>query len=299
MKSTENQKVPVIIVTGMSGGGRGFVLKTLEDMGYVSVDNLPLSLLGSFLKSSQDLPRPVVIGVDVRAHDFSNELFLQQIDRLSAIEDLQLDVLFCDCDDDILAQRYKETRRRHPLAHDRPVLEGIQMERRILTGIRHLATFMLDTSRLKITETRQIIMQKFRLPSEESPLFIQIMSFGFRHGIPREADQIYDVRFFQNPFYQKELRGLTGQDAPVQDFLTQDPLCETFLETVATQLNLMIPRFEEESRSYFILGFGCTGGQHRSVFCAEHMSKILGKTHNITILHRDMATSQKRSKTSL
>lgn len=280
----------VVLVTGMSGAGRSFALKTLEDMGYETVDNLPLSLLSLIVNPSTTLSHPMAIGIDVRTRDFSSERFLSQIHSLGQREDLKIDIIFCDCDDEVLAQRYTETRRRHPLADERPAIEGIRTERLILKRILDEVTFILDTTQLSIIETRQILRHRFSLELENK-LFIQVLSFAFKRGIPRESDVIYDVRFLKNAYYDPALRHQSGRDAPVADFIRQDLLTEPFLQHVKDTLTLMLPRFDGEGRSYLTLAFGCTGGQHRSVFCAETIFSWLGlQRKNIALRHRDMVT---------
>ena len=280
---------PVILVTGMSGAGRSFALKTLEDMGYETVDNLPLSLLSVIVGQQTPLDHPMAIGVDVRTRDFSTKRFLDQMDRLSRRADVNLEVVFCDCDDDVLAHRYTETRRKHPLSLERPALDGILAERHILKEILSAVTFTLDTTHLPVTETRQILKNRFALEGGEQT-FVQVMSFAFKHGIPRQADAIYDVRFLKNPFYDPELRSHSGKDADVSAFIEQDPFSGPFLDHVKATLSAMLQRFDEENRSYFTLAFGCTGGQHRSVYCARVIHQWLaeqGRTR-LNLHHRNV-----------
>jgi UPF0042 nucleotide-binding protein len=280
----------VILVTGMSGAGRSFALKTLEDIGFETVDNLPLSLLNLVVGPEAALDHPIAIGVDVRTRDFSTQRFLTQIDRLQKREDVALEVVFCDCDDDILAQRYTETRRKHPLSLERPALDGILAERQILKEVLGAVTFTLDTTRLPVTETRQILKDRFALEGA-TQTYIHVVSFGFKKGIVRQADMIFDARFLKNPFYDETLRPHSGKDADVSAFIEQDPLTAPFLEHVKATVSLMLPRFDDESRSYFTLAFGCTGGQHRSVYCARVIHQWLqeqGRTR-LGIHHRDVS----------
>ena len=282
-------KHSVILVTGMSGAGRSFTLKTLEDIGFETVDNLPLSLLSVVLGPESALDHPMAIGVDVRTRDFSTQRFLTQIERLQGREDVDLEVVFCDCDDDILAQRYTETRRKHPLSLERPALDGILAERQILKEILPAVTFTLDTTRLPVTETRQILKNRFALEGV-TQTYIQVVSFGFKKGIVRQADVIFDVRFLKNPFYEEHLRAHSGKDADVSAYLEQDPLTEPFLAQVKGILSLMLPSFDGEGRSYFTLAFGCTGGQHRSVYCARVIHKWLEAQGRVRLglNHRDV-----------
>lgn len=278
----------IILVTGMSGAGRSFTLKTLEDIGYETVDNLPLSLLRLMTAPSALADHAIAIGIDVRARDFSVSFFLDQIRHFQAYPHLELEVIFCDCDNGVLARRYTETRRPHPLADEKPILDGIRAERLLLGKIRENATFLLDTTNLSLTETRHILRNHFALP-ETKHLFIQVMSFAFRHGIPREADIVYDVRFLKNPHYEDSLKKKTGLTKNVGAFIKKDPAFESFLHHTQETLSLMIPRFDEEGRGYFTVAFGCTGGQHRSVFLAEKIFKWLKKTRKYTdVSHRDL-----------
>ena len=291
MGSTSQHRV--ILVTGMSGAGRTFALRTFEDMGYETVDNLPLSLLGLIVGPGTSLDHPIAIGVDVRTRDFSTKRFVDQIDRLKNRADVQVEVVFCDCDDDVLAQRYTETRRKHPLSQERPALDGILAERQILKEILSAVTFTLDTTHLPITETRQLLKNKFTLEGFDQT-FVQVVSFAFKHGIPRQADAIFDVRFLKNPFYDPSLRPYSGNDKEVSAFIEGDPITMPFLNHVKETLTLMLPRFDEENRSYFTLAFGCTGGQHRSVYCARVIHGWLQEQgrFRLNLHHRNVVESQ-------
>jgi UPF0042 nucleotide-binding protein len=287
----------VILVTGMSGAGRNFTLKTLEDIGYETVDNLPLSFLSLIINPDSPLLHPLAIGIDVRTRDFSTTQFLEQIKTLGQRDNVQLEIVFCDCDDDVLARRYTESRRKHPLSSERPALDGIRAERMILKPILPVVTYTLDTTYLSITETRQILRHQFSL--ERNPqTFIQIVSFGFKHGMPRESDMVLDVRFLKNPYYDEQLRPFSGEDLPVAQFIENDPLIKPFIDQIKSTLSLMLPRFDEEGRSYFTLAFGCTGGQHRSVYCAQTVYNWLKHSrHQMDLRHRDrgIASKQERS----
>ena len=275
----------------MSGAGRSFALKTLEDMGYETVDNLPLSLLKLMVTPGHTLSSPLAVGIDTRTRDFSVYSFLEHINLLQKRADLQLDIVFCDCDDEVLAQRYTETRRRHPLAGERPAVDGIRAERQLLALIRPVATFILDTTSLSVADTRHILRHRFNIQGE-GRLFIQIVSFSLRFGIPREADAVFDVRFLQNPHYDPNLKSLTGRDQPVAAFIQKDPLLAPFLKHTRGLLELMLPRFDEDARSYFTVAFGCTGGQHRSVFVAEEIYRWLMHGNRLVGLrHRELGNS--------
>lgn len=279
----------IVFITGMSGAGRTFALKTLEDMGYDAVDNLPISLISLFLHTHEKLHKPVAIGIDARAHDFATGKLMQQIQRLRAQAGCTVRIIFCDCDNTILAQRFTESRRRHPLADERPMIDGIRIERELMAPMRDEADFILDTTSLSIVECRHILREHFLLPWSRQ-LTCHVMSFAFRHGLPRDADVVLDVRFLINPHYNPALEPLTGRDQAVQAYIAEDPTFKVFMDHVASTLSLVMPRFDADGRSYVTIAFGCTGGKHRSVFCAEHLASWLKHAgRNVHIRHRDLS----------
>jgi UPF0042 nucleotide-binding protein len=285
--TTERQRV--LLVTGMSGAGKTATLKALEDIGYEAVDNLPLSLLTSLVQSpGASTGRPLAIGVDIRTRDFGVEPFLHELDALIAHPELDVRLLFLDCDDEILRRRYTETRRRHPLALDRPVSDGIAHERRLVSPLRDRADQVIDTSSLMAADLRRVLQGKFALAALPG-LAVFVVSFSYRHGLPREADLVFDVRFLDNPHYVDALRPLTGRDKAVADYITRDAGWQPFYESVTNMLKPLIPRFSQEGKSYLTIGVGCTGGRHRSVFAAEAIAEWLrNQGLRVGLAHRDV-----------
>ena len=233
-----------ILVTGMSGAGRSSALKALEDLGYEAVDNLPLSLFTGLVRSG-DLfgRRPIAIGVDIRTRDFGVEPVLEELDKLMDEEALQTDVLFLDCEDDVLVRRYTETRRRHPLGGDRPLTDVIQLERRLLTHLRDRADALIDTTDMNTGELKERLAAQFSL-DQTGGVGLFILSFSFRSGLPRDADLVFDVRFLVNPHYDAALRPLTGRDPGVGAMIAADPDFEPFFADLAAMLKRLLPRYE-------------------------------------------------------
>lgn len=285
----------LLLVTGLSGAGKTSALKALEDLGYEAVDNLPLSLLRALVFPNQrsldvdTFHRPLAIGVDIRTRDFGVDLLLREIGQLTAAEDVAVKVLFLDCEDDELGRRYIETRRRHPLAHDRPVRDGIAHERRLMGGIRDRADLVIDTTRLNRGDLKRILEGHCGLDDKPS-LSIFVTSFGFRRGLPREADLVFDVRFLKNPYYDPVLRPMTGRDSAVAEYIRADPDLEGFFGSLCRLLQPLLPRYVAEGKSYLTLAIGCTGGRHRSVFVAERLAKWLGdQGEQVHLHHRDVS----------
>jgi len=276
----------LLVVTGMSGAGRSTALKVLEDLGYEAVDNLPLSLLPNLLAAPA--PAPLAIGVDVRTRDFGVSALLAALDRLIAQHALALQIVFLDCEDDRLVRRYTETRRRHPLAGDRPVTDGIALERQRVSPLRDRADLVIDTTVLSPGDLKRLLYGHFAL-NTQSRITIFITSFSYRHGLPRDADLVVDVRFLRNPHYVAALRPLTGHDGEVGRFIEADPDFAPFFERLCQWLAPLLPRYEREGKSYLTIAFGCTGGRHRSVYLAERLSAWLredGRT--VAVGHRDL-----------
>lgn len=278
----------VVLITGMSGSGRSFALKTLEDMGYETIDNLPLSLLESVALANRFVQRPLGISVDVRTRDFSAKPFLEELEKLTSDPNTSTQLVFFDCDDDVLARRYNESRRLHPLAHERPVNDGIRLERNLIEPLREFADIVIDTSLLSTADLRGQLRRHF-LPKQARGLSIFVMSFSFRHGLPREADMVFDARLLKNPFYDEELRPFSGEDAQVANFIKKDKVFSPYIKSIKSLLSASLPRFVEEGRGYLTIAVGCTGGQHRSVFIAKVLSEWLQETKNhVKLKHRDL-----------
>jgi UPF0042 nucleotide-binding protein len=278
----------VVVVSGLSGAGKTTALKAFEDMGFEAVDNLPLLLLGGLLGSGPDgLPRPVALGIDVRTRDFDTARLQAMLDSLRAERRFDVTLVFLDADDEVLARRFTETRRRHPMASDLPVADGIALERRVLAPLRGVADLVLDTTRLPVSDLKGVLEGHFAARDDEG-LSLFVTSFGFRNGVPREADLLFDVRFLRNPHYVPDLKPLTGLDSRVAAHVAGDPDFGRFFEDLTRLLGPLLPRYEDEGKSYLTVAIGCTGGRHRSVFVAEKLAKWLADGgHRVIVRHRD------------
>jgi UPF0042 nucleotide-binding protein len=288
--TTVKPRVRLLLITGLSGAGRTLTLKALEDVGYEAIDNLPLSLISRFL---YQLTRPgggdhaIAIAMDFRQRDFSAEAFHQATEPLAMRGDIDLKLIFLDCDNEVLARRFTETRRRHPLAEDRPMKDGITRERQLLAPMKDRADLLVDTSNLTVGELRALMASQFRL-SDDPGLAVSVLSFSYRQGLPREADLVFDVRFLANPHYVDELRPLTGRDPGVGSYIAADPACETFLASLTNMLETLLPLYQREGKSYLTVAIGCTGGRHRSVYTAEELTRRLAAAgHEVQARHRD------------
>jgi UPF0042 nucleotide-binding protein len=275
----------VVVVTGMSGAGRTTCLKMLEDLGYEAVDNLPVNLLGRLVRDGADAPELLAIGVDSRTRGFAPQVVLTALAEAGGADRTCL--LYLDCDDEVLRRRFTETRRRHPLADLPGVAEALAAERTLTAPLKASADLVLDTSDLSLPDLRRLLAGRFG--AEQPGLAISVISFGFRNGLPREADLVLDVRFLRNPYYVPELRPDTGRDDPVQEFICADPALEPFITDLQRLLAPLLPRYQGEGKSYLTIAFGCTGGRHRSVYLAELVSAWLRETGwEATTVHRDL-----------
>ncbi len=283
--AASSARLPLILVTGLSGAGHSTALRALEDLGYEAVDNLPLS----FLTTPESIDRPMAIAVDSRTRGFSPQALLERIERLRADPALKVSLVFLTCSDEVLQRRYTETRRRHPLAQDRPVADGIRQERLLLDGLSAAADLVIDSSDLAIADLKRLMQGHFGLERQPG-LAIAVTSFSYRHGLPREADLVFDVRFLANPHYRPELRDLTGRDAAVGRHVEADPAFGRFFGDLTDMLIPLLPGFEREGKSYLTLAVGCTGGRHRSVFVAERLAAWLtSQGRPVSLRHRDIA----------
>lgn len=279
----------VILVTGMSGAGHSSALKALEDMGYEAVDNLPLSLLQGLTRPGADIARPLAIGIDIRTRGFSPEGLIAELERLEERRELDAKLLFLDCDDDVLFRRYTETRRRHPLTADRPVADGVRHERQLVEPVRARADLVVDTTLLTPSDLRRCLQGHFGLERQKG-MALFVVSFSYRHGVPREADLVFDVRFLENPHYVAALRPMTGREAPVAEYIARDPSFRPFFDGLRGVLEPLLPRYVHEGKSYLTIALGCTGGRHRSVFVAEQLGQWLNDLgYPVTLTHRDIA----------
>ena len=281
----------VVLVTGMSGAGRTTALKALEDMGYEAVDNLPLDLLGSLIRPAQEeltKRRPLAIGVDIRTRDFGVEQVLDELDNLVSDTGYEVRTLFLDCDDDALLRRYAETRRRHPLDSEKAVPDMIELERRLLSRLRDRADAVIDTTGKSPWDLKDMLGEYFTLESG-SGLSLFVTSFAFRQGVPRESDLVFDVRFLKNPHYDADLRPLTGEDPRVQEAVATDPDFYGFFDSLTSMLEILLPRYAQEGKSYLTIAVGCTGGRHRSVFVAQRLTEWLqARNWRVRLYHRDI-----------
>ncbi len=276
----------VVLVTGLSGAGRTAALDILEDLGYEAIDNPPLDLLETIVRSEHQ--QPVAVGVDIRTRAFSVAPFVAQMERLAGDPALAVTLLFIDCDDEVLRQRYSETRRRHPLAEGRPISDGIAAERRLVSPLRDRADLVIDTSGLRLNDLRQLLAGHLG-GDEGAAMAVFVTSFAYRQGLPRAADLVFDVRFLDNPHYDPVLRERTGRDPEVAAFVSADPGFESFMTQLTAMLGPLLPRYRREGKSYLTIALGCTGGRHRSVLVAERLANWLeSKGYPVTLVHRDL-----------
>lgn len=277
-----DHKTPVI-VTGLSGAGMSSVLKNLEDMGYEVFDNFPMALLDPLIAESHKDGMPVAIGIDSRTRGFDPDALLAATERLKGR------LLFLVCDDNVLQKRFTETRRRHPVAKDRPIAAGIKKEQEWLHPLRAGADMVVDTTDLSVHDLRHLLEKQFSTVRADR-LIVTVMSFGFRFGVPRDADIVMDVRFLSNPHWIKNLRPMTGLDADVGAYVRGDPDFGPFLKNFKTMIEPLLPRYTHEGKSYLTVAIGCTGGRHRSVYTSEQLMKWLQQLGYTTgIIHRDIA----------
>ncbi len=278
----------LVIITGLSGSGKGTVLKSFEDIGYYSVDNLPIELMSKFAeltKDSQNIRRAALV-VDIREGEALTR-FPEVYRKVQASVPTKL--VFLEADEAVLVRRFSETRRPHPLGTDRSIIKSVRQERVALEEIRRLADHIVNTSKFNVHELRQLIGEKFRSDREESKIMVYITSFGYRHGIPVDSDLVFDVRFLPNPNYIPEFKKKTGRDARVARYIRSFPQTQEFLDRISQLLIYLLPHYIREGKSYLTIAFGCTGGQHRSVMIADDIRKRLQKAgFTVKSSHRDM-----------
>lgn len=285
-----------VILTGMSGAGKSSVLKFFEDIGYFCVDNLPPSLIPKFIelcdKPATEIEK-VAIGIDIRGGKLFDDFFtyLSEIKN----ENHSFEILFLDCSDEVLLKRYKETRRRHPLAKGERIITGIVRERELLSDIRRKSDYIIDTSHILARQLKQKINDIFIENKDFDSLMINILSFGFKYGIPSDADLVFDVRFLPNPFYIEELKPLTGNDVSVHDYVMKYEESNIFLNKLLDMINFLIPNYIKEGKSQLVIAIGCTGGKHRSVTLANELYNELNNLkHSTIITHRDIDKDSKK-----
>ncbi len=268
------------------------MLKQLEDLGWDVADNIPLPLLSPFMREiGTEGGHSIAVGVDTRTHGFSAADMMAHIARLRHDGRIYLSLLYMECDEVELQKRFTETRRRHPLASDRPVADGIRLEQRTLETLKDSSDFLLDTTLLSLPDLRRILIGMFSL-QDQTPLHTTFVSFSFKKGVPREADLVFDMRFLQNPHYIEELRDKTGQDSEVSGYIAKDSAYEPFMVQLENMLDLLLPRYVVEGKSYLTIAIGCTGGKHRSVCVAEKIhDRMKGRGYFTHLVHRDMIKS--------
>jgi UPF0042 nucleotide-binding protein len=281
---------PVVLVTGLSGAGKATILRTLEDLGFETVDNPPLTIMEDLVG---DGDTPLAVGVDARTRGFDAAEVRRVVERLHAHPGIVATLVFATAEETVLLRRFSETRRRHPLAPGGPlgsrVSEGIAREAALLAPLREAADLVLDTSELPVPDLRRQIERRFR-PENALGLGIGIVSFGYPKGLPREADLVLDMRFLRNPYYDARLRPMTGRDGPVAAFVEADPAFVPFWQRMTALLDLLLPRYVAEGKKYLTVALGCTGGQHRSVLVAERLAAHLASLGwRVDVFHRELS----------
>ena len=284
----------ILLVTGLSGAGRTTVLKTLEDIGWETVDNLPLGLVERLLSTplpqgSASEDRPLAIGIDSRTRGFDARAILRRAEMLREQAGFPIELVFVDARDAVLARRFSATRRRHPLGLDRPAEDGIARERELVHPLRERADHLIDTSELSVNALQADIRGRFGDAETAQPTLV-VTSFSYQRGLPRHADLVFDMRFLNNPHWVPALRPGTGLDADVSDHVRNDPAYPAAMDGIESLLKTLLPRYAREGKSYVTVAFGCTGGRHRSVHCAEaHGERLRAAGFSPTIVHRDLA----------
>ncbi len=277
------------ILTGMSGSGKTQAIHFFEDLGYFCIDNMPpalIPMLANMLTSVKDKFRNVALVIDIRVGDMINEL-LGQVEQLR--EKYNVRLIFLDTNDNTLVSRYKETRRNHPLNDPDGLLASIQAERRMLYKLKECSDYVIDTSYMTSSQLRDRFMDIYNLTAVNSMFEIKVVSFGFKHGIPTDADLVFDVRCFPNPFYEPELKHKTGNDKEVQDYVMKFPSSQKFFEKLTDMMEFLVPLYVEEGRRSLMIAIGCTGGHHRSVTMANKLADFLGDLgYTVDTVHRDI-----------
>jgi len=277
----------VVLVTGPSGAGRTTAIHALEDLGFEAIDNMPLTLLPRLL-SGPPIGRHLALGVDVRNRDFSADTLIEVVDTISRETGFDTSLVYLDCDTTALTRRYSETRRRHPLAPDETPLDGIQRELLLLAGLRDRADILIDTTNTTPHDLRAEIGHLFGTASDQG-MAVSLQSFSYKRGMPRGLDMVLDCRFLRNPHWDKTLRNLDGRAPPVGAYIAEDPRYGDFFQRVLGLVDSLLPAYRNEGKSHFALGFGCTGGQHRSVYVTECLANALAKKGwQVSIRHREL-----------
>ncbi|MFB5660891.1 RNase adapter RapZ [Alteribacillus sp. HJP-4] len=288
-----NEEIQLVIITGMSGAGKTVAVQSFEDLGYYCVDNLPPALISTFIElieTSGGKMNKVALVIDLRGREFFDHLF-ESVDKLSSKTNLTTHILFLDARDNVLVRRYKETRRSHPLAAEEAPLEGIHDERRILEDLKGRARQIIDTSDMKPKELRERIIQYYSGYRKDA-FSVNIMSFGFKYGIPIDADLVFDVRFLPNPHYIEHLQPKTGLEEDVSSYVLKWTETKEFIAKLHDLLTFMLPQYKREGKSQLIIAIGCTGGKHRSVTLTEYLAEKYIGEYSVSTSHRDIKKSK-------
>ncbi|EHN60539.1 hypothetical protein HMPREF0557_02464 [Listeria innocua ATCC 33091] len=289
-----SKQLKLVIITGMSGAGKTVAMQSLEDLGYFCVDNLPPSLLPKFweLMKESDKMDKIALVMDLRGREFFDSIE-PALDELDNTNFITTKILFLEADDKVLVSRYKETRRHHPLEPNGSVLDGINAERELLSDLKGRSQLVINTSNMAPRELRERINNEFQ--TEDKDVFnVQLMSFGFKYGIPIDADLVFDVRFLPNPHYIDKMRPLTGLDEDVYEYVMKWPETMAFLDKLVDLLMFTLPFYKREGKTQLVIAIGCTGGQHRSVALTEYVGKAIQQKYETTISHRDMKRRKER-----
>ncbi|HEX2832136.1 MAG TPA: RNase adapter RapZ [Thermoanaerobaculia bacterium] len=279
----------LVVITGLSGAGKSYVQSTLEDLGFYCTDNLPLELIEPYLDevTSHEHANRIGIVVDVRTHDFATVFPQFYRERLKKLVP-NIVLIFLEATDEVLARRYSETRRPHPVAKDRPLIDAIQSEREALTEVKSLANMVLDTSQFSVHELKAEVMRRFQIPGQETQLLVTIITFGFKYSLPYNLDLLFDVRFLPNPHFVESLRPKTGLDPEVVEYLREQAGYEEFYERLLDFVRYVLPGYRREMKSYLTIGIGCTGGKHRSVAIGQRLGNdLMNAGYTVEIVHRD------------
>ncbi len=279
----------LVVITGLSGSGKSYVQSTLEDLGFYCTDNLPIELIEPYLHevTSHEKANRIGIVVDVRTHDFATIFPAFYRDRLRKLVPNTV-LIFLDATDEVIARRYSETRRPHPLAKDSPLVEAIQAEREALTEVKSLANMVLDTSQFSVHELKAEVMRRFKIGGQETSMLVTIITFGFKYSLPYNLDLLFDVRFLPNPHFVEALRPKTGLDPEVVEYLSHQEGYEEFYGKLLDFVTYILPGYRKEMKSYLTIGIGCTGGKHRSVAIGQRLSDDLAAAgYAIETVHRD------------
>lgn len=287
------EKFRPVIVTGLSGGGKSLAARYMEDIGYFCVDNLPPIFIPKFIdlcRETQGQISRAAIVVDTRSREFFDD-FVKVLNELDA-GDISYELLFIEASDDVIIRRYKETRRPHPLAPAARISEGVMRERELLAPVRARATQLVNTSKLRKAELRDIIRQHYDTPGTDAVMSVNILSFGFKYGIPLDADLVFDVRFLPNPFYVDSLRSKSGTVPQVASYIESWDVTQKFERHLDDMIDFLLPQYEKEGKSQLVIAVGCTGGMHRSVFIAKHLYDRIKSRYDVRLEHRDLMKNE-------